>query len=1428
VKDRIRVLYVDGESSLPAKGKAFLEKKGGFALDTCASPPAALELLQHTTYDAVVSGYRMPEMEGIEFLKRVRAADPAIPFIMITGHGSEKAAMEALNNGADQYLKTRGETDTFSADLCQIIRRSVRKRRGLAASGEPVQHRDAGTIPAAKGLLQGSDLPGGKEQVLQGSEETFRAMVEQSGEGMIIVDFFGMLRYANQKAWDIIEYPPDQRSTENFNVLDIVAPEMRVSAVRDFLQVSRGIDSYLVNYKIITPEKAEKWIECIGKKISYHGSPSMLLSFRDITARMKTDYRLRESEEKFRTIFENSPYPIAINSIPDGRFIAVNPAFLNSSGFTEAEVIGKSPFELGMLSLMDFGRLTANLLKSGRIENVPLALTGKNGKRVHVQFSTIPVTINNQHAILTMTAEITKVKRIEEELLQKNEDLQESEERLALVMNGVPTMISYHDPQMRFVYSNKAHQAWFGLSGKDLTGKSLKDLLPGEAFRRALPYYEKVLAGQEVSFENPTRDKDGRPRILNVRLVPHLHDSKVIGFFAALEDITDRKQTEAALVEEITKRKILVDQSRDGIVTLDESGRVYEANRRFAEMLGYAPEEIQKLHVWDWDDQFSREQILEMIRTISPEGAHFETRHRRKDGTVIDVELSNSAATFSGKKLIFCVVRDITERKNAEAAFQAIVSSMVGTTGMESLDRITENVASWLGADCVMVGEILPDRERVRVLSMILDGKHITDFLYTLKGSPCENVTEKGYCCYPEHAVSIFPMAKDMVELNIQGYVGTPLRSAEGLVVGILCVLTRRPFKAPPALQEIIDLIAVKAAAEIERRNALQALGESEEHYRLLAEQVHDGIFILQENRFVFVNSLISGITGYSKDELLSMDFLDLVHPDDRTYIRGIADRRARGELVPDVYELRIVRKDGSVRFAELAVSPIVYRGRYAAIGAGRDITERKKAEEALRESQQMLSEAMDLAQLANWEYDVNGGVFIFDDRFYAMFGTTAEREGGNRMPADVYAREFIHPDDRAALREEMEKAQKSTAAHYVAQREHRIVRRDGEIRHVVVRIEVSKDAQGQVVKARGVNQDITDRKKAEEALRESEQHYRSLAEQVHDGIFIYHGNRFIFVNSLICQLTGYPKDELLTMDFFDLVHPDDRTYVRGIAERRARGEKVPDVYELRIVRKDGAVRFAELALSMISFRGSYAVLGAGRDITERREAEEALRQANRKLTMLNSITRHDILNQLTALLGYLAFSKEDITDPRILEYIEKEDQAAKAIRSQIEFSRNYQEIGTQEPRWQALSEVIGAGIRQLERDGVAIDADVDGVEVFADPLLEKVFYNLMENSLRHGEHVTRMNFSCRKTESGLVVTYSDDGAGITAKDKKNLFKRGFGKHTGLGLFLSKEILAITGITIAENGEPGKGVRFEITVPDGTWRRAEPGTTKGD
>jgi|WetSurMetagenome_2_1015567.scaffolds.fasta_scaffold00208_20 signal transduction histidine kinase len=214
-----------------------------------------------------------------------------------------------------------------------------------------------------------------------------------------------------------------------------------------------------------------------------------------------------------------------------------------------------------------------------------------------------------------------------------------------------------------------------------------------------------------------------------------------------------------------------------------------------------------------------------------------------------------------------------------------------------------------------------------------------------------------------------------------------------------------------------------------------------------------------------------------------------------------------------------------------------------------------------------------------------------------------------------------------------------------------------------------------------------------------------------------------------------------------------------------------------------------------------------------------ALKTANKKLSLLSGISRHDIRNQLISLMGFIELSKAKITDPELLHFIEREEEAAESISRQIEFTKNYEMIGVLAPQWQNLATVLEALQSGMSGEEIGISIEVGPVEIFADPMLEKVFLNLADNSRRHGEHVRQISISqVPSTEDSLVIAYEDDGGGVPPADKERIFEKGFGRHTGLGLFLSREILAITGLTIRETGIYGRGVRFEILVPVGKYR----------
>jgi signal transduction histidine kinase len=268
---------------------------------------------------------------------------------------------------------------------------------------------------------------------------------------------------------------------------------------------------------------------------------------------------------------------------------------------------------------------------------------------------------------------------------------------------------------------------------------------------------------------------------------------------------------------------------------------------------------------------------------------------------------------------------------------------------------------------------------------------------------------------------------------------------------------------------------------------------------------------------------------------------------------------------------------------------------------------------------------------------------------------------------------------------------------------------------------------------------------------------------------------------------------------------------------RRERREAALRNYDFRLVTKTGDIRNIYLTIDVIP--GTRQSVASLMDITEKVRAQEALKVANRKLNLLNSITRHDILNQLTSLFGFLELVNRKVNDPAILSYLEREKKAAESIRSHIEFTKDYQEVGVHAPEWQRVSEVIRQAGQSVSIKGISLNNDVDNVEIYADLLLQKVFYTLIDNALRHGgDKVRKIRFSSEESQGTLVIVCEDDGAGVPAEVKKKIFQRKYYQNTGLGLFLSQEILSITGLTLKETGIYGKGARFEIHVPKEAFR----------
>ena len=492
-----------------------------------------------------------------------------------------------------------------------------------------------------------------------------------------------------------------------------------------------------------------------------------------------------------------------------------------------------------------------------------------------------------------------------------------------------------------------------------------------------------------------------------------------------------------------------------------------------------------------------------------------------------------------------------------------------------------------------------------------------------------------------------------------------------------------------------------------ERKRGELALRESEEFKGAILDSVPSHIAVLDRNgvilavnkswvRFAIANGTTDGLPARHVDP--GINYLKICRES-----RGESSEEAMAahdgilavlEGILPYFSLEYPCHSPTVqRWFTMTVTPLGM-GKSGVVVSHTDITGRKQAEKALRKSEARLKIAMDLAKLVQWEYDVKTGMYSFDDQFYALYGTTSQHEGGALMTAEAYARKFVPPEESHVVAEAIAKTLATTDPNFTRQLEHRIIRADGEERHIIVRWEVIWDpAEGRVVKTRGANQDITERKRAEEKLRESEARLDLAIRSAHMGVWswnILEDKRYF--DHQVCHLLGIDPAAFTgkAEEFFRAVHPDDHEIRFRAALRRVLTEDVLYDTEYRAVWPDGSVH-------TIIARGRLIRDEAGRpkeingviwDVTESKRVEEErerveaqLRQAQ-KMESLGTLAggiAHDFNNILAIIMGYtemLLLQEDEGSDEhsQLDEVLKAAIRAKELVQQILAFSRRSEE----------------------------------------------------------------------------------------------------------------------------------------------------------
>jgi PAS domain S-box-containing protein len=623
---------------------------------------------------------------------------------------------------------------------------------------------------------------------------------------------------------------------------------------------------------------------------------------------------------------------------------------------------------------------------------------------------------------------------------------------------------------------------------------------------------------------------------------------------------------------------------------------------------------------------------------------------------------------------------------------------------------------------------------------------------------------------------------------------------------------SRFPYEITVAVINLSDGPATMAFISdiTERKQAEENLRESEKKYRTLFDNSSDAILIHDlTGRILDSNQVLCERLGYSREELLLMTPMDFDSPE---YAEQVPERIRQLMMKKHlIFETCNVRKDGTRIPTEVNARIIDYNGEQVCLIVGRDITERKRAEDALRESEKKYRDIVETTPDLIWDIDTQGNFTYLSPQVFDMFGYRAEDLMGK--PFFVLVPPDQIPSVTRAFEQQVLKGPSLVTLEVIAHHA------DGHRMDIEIRSANATDEQGRLVGFRGITRDITESKSAQDALVTSEERYRSLVDITDTGYLVLDKRGLILdANDVYLRLTGRSSlAELIGHSVTEWTAPYDlernaREVENCLTTGQVRG------LEIDYVKPDGTIQPIEINAAVFHAGSRDVILTVCRDISDRKRTNVALQQARNKLNLLNAVTFQDIQTAAFSLSAYQELVKTVITDAKAKSYLHKQELFLKKMVDTLDFARNFQEMGIHPPRWQNIRQVFLYAISHLDFLHIKQNLQLDDLEIFADPLFEKSLFNIMENVLSHGVHATEVTLRYEEKSDHLTLIIEDNGVGIFPEEKNMIFDRGYGKGSGLGLFLVREVLSITGMTIRETGTQGKGTRFEITVFKGTYR----------
>ncbi|MCW4014941.1 MAG: PAS domain S-box protein [Candidatus Bathyarchaeota archaeon] len=816
--------------------------------------------------------------------------------------------------------------------------------------------------------------------------------------------------------------------------------------------------------------------------------------------------------------------------------------------------------------------------------------------------------------------------------------------------------------------------------------------------------------------------------------------------------------------DELAKFKTISDKAGYGVMLIELNGNIIYANESLAKMHGYATNELvgknhlilhtKKTHTYI---ENSKKQLFETDYMV------MEEKHLKKDGTLIPV-LSNISIIKDKKgapSFVAVIVTDITEKKIAEQNLKASEKRLRTTldTMLEGCQIIDYNWRYiYVNDATVKHGRTTKKKLLGKTMMEVYPGIEETKLFSVLRRCMQERTTKhvENEFTYPNGEKSWF-------ELRIQ------------------------------PVPEGIFILSIDIT---ERKKAEETVKLSEEWYKTIFETTGTSMCIIEEEKtFYLVNREFEKLSGYSQKELKNKKWTDFVTPKYLERMKKYHEaRRKNGEPAPKQYTFDFINKNGQIKNVMLRVD--VIPGTKKSVTSIIDLTDRKIAQEKVKESERIFRRLFENMQegvaIHEIMYDEKGrpeNYWILDvnKKFESILSLKKNNIIGKSSTEAYKVKEppFLEIYSKVS--------ETGKPVHF----EEYFQPMDKHFSISAFSIKKGRFAT--------VFEDITERKKTEEKI-------QSLAkfpsENPNPVLRIQKNGKVLFTNKAAESVISESKQ-------------DKKHHTLKLIRKAAIDCLCSDsAKEIEISHRNKIFSFVFAPITDWNYCNVY-----GRDITKLKKAEKALTDAvaesalvNEKLSVVGKLTRHDVRNKLSVVAGNIFIAKELLPpDHDATQYLKKAEPAFEQIDHIFERAKIYERLGVDKLSYIDVKKNCEEALAIIDNlDNIKVVMDCRGLTVYADSLLEQLFYNLIDNSIKHGENVSKIRIYYKENKDGLKLIYEDNGVGITKAEKKKIFREGYGKGTGIGLRMIQMMCSIYDWTIQETGKKGKGARFTIMIPKKT------------